>query len=106
MDIIEAKADMDRAKLPKISALDKIIVGVAGPVFSLLLALFFAGIVWAVGHPVSEGDSTTVVGYVMAGSPAEKAGVRPGDHILSVAGKPVRRFAGMIDSIRESGGRN
>src|SRR6266566_3987823 len=33
MDIIEGKADMDRAKLPKISALDKIIVAVAGPVF-------------------------------------------------------------------------
>src|SRR5213083_1686763 len=99
MDIIEGKADLDRAKLPKISALDKIIVAVAGPVFSLLLALFFAGIVWAVGHPVSEGDSTTVVGYVMAGSPAEKAGVQPGDKILSVDGKPVRRFMGMNDSV-------
>ena len=99
MDIIEGKADLDRAKLPKISALDKIIVAIAGPVFSLLLALFFAGIVWAVGHPVSEGDSTTVVGYVMPGSPAEKAGVQPGDKILSVDGKPVRRFMGMNDSI-------
>src|SRR6266436_3667142 len=99
MDIIEGKADLDRAKLPKISALDKIIVAVAGPVFSLLLALFFAGIVWAVGHPVSEGDSTTVVGYVMPGSPAEKGGVQPGDKILSVDGEPVRRFMGMNDSI-------
>jgi regulator of sigma E protease len=99
MDIIEGKADMDRAKLPKISALDKIIVAVAGPVFSLLLALFFAGIVWAVGHPVNEGDSTTVIGYVMPGSPAEKAGLQPGDKILSVDGKPVRRFMGMNDSI-------
>src|SRR6201984_777675 len=99
MDIIEGKADMDRAKLPKISALDKIIVAVAGPVFSLLLALFFAGVVWAVGHPVSEGDSTTVIGYVMPGSPAEKAGLQPGDKILSVDGKPVRRFMGMNDSI-------
>jgi regulator of sigma E protease len=99
MDIIEGKADLDRAKLPKISALDKIIVAVAGPVFSLLLALFFAGIVWAIGHPVSEGDATTVIGYVMAGSPAEKAGLQPGDKILSVDGKPVRRFMGMNDSI-------
>src|SRR5690348_13854623 len=99
MDIIEGKADLDRAKLPKISALDKIIVAVAGPVFSLLLALFFAGIVWAVGHPVSEGDSTTVIGYVMPDSPAQKAGLQPGDKILSVDGKPVRRFLGMNDSI-------
>lgn len=99
MDIIEGKADLDRAKLPRISALDKIIVALAGPVFSLLLALFFAGIVWAVGHPVSEADSTTVIGYVVPESPAEKAGLQPGDKILSVDGKPVRRFLGMNDSI-------
>jgi regulator of sigma E protease len=99
MDIIEGKADLDRARLPKISALDKIIVAIAGPVFSLLLAVFFAGIVWAVGHPVSEGDSTTVVGYVTPGSPAEKAGLQPGDKILSVDDKPVTRFMGMNDSI-------
>src|SRR5438046_4260912 len=35
----------------------------------------------------------------MAGSPAEKAGVQPGDKILSVDGKPVRRFMGRNDSI-------
>src|SRR3954471_10685762 len=53
MDIIEGKADLDRAKLPKISALDKIIVAVAGPVFSLLLAVAFAFFIWVVGRPVS-----------------------------------------------------
>ncbi len=87
MDIIEGKADMDRAKLPRISALDKIIVAIAGP------------IVWAVGHPVSEADSTTVIGYVAPESPAQKAGLQPGDKILSVDGKPVRRFMGMNDSV-------
>jgi regulator of sigma E protease len=99
MDIIEGKADLDRAKLPKISALDKIIVAIAGPLFSLLLALCFAAIVWAVGHPVSEGDSTTVIGYVAPESPAKKAGLQPGDKILSVDDKPVRRFLGMNDSV-------
>src|SRR3989449_11023354 len=58
--IIEGKADVDRSRVAPISALDKIIVAVAGPLFSLLLALCFAGVVWAVGHPVSEADSTTV----------------------------------------------
>src|SRR5436190_8372565 len=99
MDIIEGKADVDRAKLAPISALDKIIVAVAGPVFSLLLALSFAGVVWVVGHPVGESDSTTVIGYVLPDSPAEKAGLQPGDKILEVDGKPVRRFLGMNDSV-------
>jgi regulator of sigma E protease len=99
MDIIEGKADLDRAKLPKISALDKIIVAFAGPLFSLLLALFFAGVVWVVGHPVGEADSTTTIGYVMPDSPAQKVGLQPGDKILEVDGKPVRRFLGMNDSV-------
>jgi len=99
MDMIEGKADMDRAALPKISALDKIIVAIAGPLFSVLLALFFACIVWAVGHPVSESDQTTVIGYVSQDSPAAKAGLKPGDKILEVDGRPVSRFFGMNDSV-------
>src|SRR3982074_554695 len=99
MDVIEGKADVDRARLPKISALDKIIVAIAGPLFSVLLALVFACIVWAVGHPVSESDLTTVIGYVHRDSPAAKAGLRPGDKILEVDGRPVSRFFGMNDSV-------
>jgi regulator of sigma E protease len=99
MDIIEGKADIDRAQLPPVSALDKIIVAVAGPFFSLLLAFVFALIVWVAGYPVSESDMTTVVGYIMPESPAEKAGLQPGDKILEVDGKRVKRFLGMNDSV-------
>lgn len=99
MDVIEGKADVDRAKLPKISALDKIIVAIAGPLFSLLLALFFACVVWAVGHPVSESDLTTTIGYVDEDSPAARAELRAGDKILEVDGRPVKRFFGMNDSV-------
>src|SRR5438046_786087 len=99
MDIIEGKADVDRAKLAPISALDKIIVAIAGPLFSLLLAFSFAGIVWVIGHPVSEADSTTIIGYISPDSPAQKVGLQAGDKILEVDGKPVRRFIGMNDSV-------
>ena len=99
MDIIEGKADVDREQLPPVSALDKIIVAAAGPFFSLLLAFVFATMVWLVGYPVSESDMTTVVGYIMPDSPAEKVGLRPGDKILEVDGKRVTRFLGMNDSV-------
>lgn len=99
MDIIEGETETDRAALPRISAIDKIIVAVAGPVFSMLLALIFAGIVWAVGHPVSESDMTTVIGFVEPDSPGEKAGLQAGDKILAVDGNRVTRFSGMNDSV-------
>src|SRR6266850_3456323 len=99
MDIIEGKADVDREQLPAISALDKIIVAVAGPFFSVLLAFAFAVMVWIVGYPVSESDMTTTIGYIMPDSPAAKAGLQPGDKILEVDGKRVTRFLGMNDSV-------
>lgn len=98
MDIIEGKADVDRANLPRVSALDKIIVAIAGPLFSLLLALVIATLIWVVGYPVSESDTTTTVGYIVPESPALNI-LRPGDKILEVDGQPVKRFLGMNDSV-------
>src|SRR5438093_759739 len=64
MEAIEGKNDASRENLPPISVLDKIIVAFAGPLFSFSLALVFAIIVWGIGRPVSEKETTTVIGYV------------------------------------------
>jgi regulator of sigma E protease len=99
METIEGKSDSSGQPLPPISALDKIIVAFAGPLFSFLLALAFAVVVMMVGRPVSETETTTMVGYVVKGGPADKAGLKPGDRILEVDHKPVTKFHGMGSSV-------
>jgi regulator of sigma E protease len=99
METIEGKGESSGKPLPPISALDKIIVAFAGPLFSFLLALAFAVIVMTVGRPVSETETTTTIGYVVKGGPADTVGLKPGDRILEVDHHPVSKFAGMGDSV-------
>jgi regulator of sigma E protease len=62
--------------------------------------LTFAVVIWVVGRPVSEVDTTTTIGHVAKDSPGEKAGLKAGDRIKSVDGFPVYRFSGIGDSIK------
>src|SRR5688572_20334784 len=98
MDTIEGKTSSSD-QLPPISVLDKIIVAIAGPLFSFGLALVFAVLVWGIGRPVSETETTTTIGYVFTNSPAAKAGQQAGDKIIKVDGHPVNRFGGIGDTV-------
>src|SRR5438093_1114398 len=99
LELLEGKTDTSREELPPVSALDKIIVAFAGPLFSFGLALLFALVVAWVGRPVNEFETTRVIGYVEKDSPAEKAGLQVGDEILEVDGRPVTKWGGMGDSV-------
>src|SRR4051812_33140772 len=79
MEAIEGKSENAGKPLPPISAKDKIIVAIAGPLFSFLLAIVFAVIVWAAGKPVNQSDNSTIIGMVDPSGPAAQAGLRPGD---------------------------
>ena len=66
MDAIEG-GDSERAPLPPVTPLDKIIVAFAGPLFSMLLAMAAAIAVWQIGKPADFIPSQEV-GYLLPGS--------------------------------------
>jgi regulator of sigma E protease len=66
----------------------RFLIVLAGPAANFLLAiLIFTAFFAFVGTP-----QTNVVGAIVANSPAASAGLRPGDHILSVAGRDTPTF--------------
>ena len=99
MQGIEGEADIPQDLKP-LKPLDKVIIAAAGPFASLLLAYFFAVIVWIVGKPVGELPTTTI-GYVPANSPAAQAGLLPGDRIRAIDGRPVDKWMGNMEGVRE-----
>lgn len=100
MEAIEGKSETPVEQLPNVSPLDKMIVAFAGPLFSFLLAVLFAVVVWQVGKPNNEGENPTQIGWVEPDGPAWAAGLRPGDAIQTIDGHPVRHFSTMTqDSV-------
>ena len=76
----------------------RVLIALAGPFmnYALSLLIFFSMLlIW--GEPVQLNK--TQVGEVVAGMPGEKAGLRSGDVINSVAGEPVTDFANLAAKI-------
>jgi regulator of sigma E protease len=73
---------------------------IMGPAMNLALAVILTAIVLMQGADIpSYEDQPVIIGKVETGSPAEQAGLKPGDRILAVSGDEVPtwdRFAMMI----------
>ena len=66
---------------------------IMGPVMNIVLAVVVMAFVLARGAEVpAYHDAPPVVGMVKTGSPAERAGLRRGDRILTVAADPVETW--------------
>ncbi len=75
----------------------------AGPLFNVLFAvvIFFSLFQFA-GLPIMEPE----VGELQEGMAAQASGMRPGDRVVSINGKPVRAWSDMAALITESEGRS
>jgi regulator of sigma E protease len=100
MEALEGETLSDEP-LPPISPMDKIIVAVAGPIFSLGLAIAIGLAVWGLGKP-QDIIHQTQIGYIKKDGPAEKAGMQLGDTILAINDNPVVGFMGNLNCITES----
>jgi regulator of sigma E protease len=82
--------------------LQRILIVAAGPFFNLLLAvLIFLGIFLISGTFILK----PTIGKVGEGSPAEKAGLKENDLILSIDGTDVESWEDMAEIITQSDGR-
>ena len=80
----------------------------AGPLANFLLAMvLFAGLFAVLGKPVAPTDSNppALVGEVVANSAAARAGMKAGDRILSIDGKPVATFVDLQAIVSAAPGR-
>lgn len=55
------------------------------------------------GWTIAERDERVVIAAVDAGSPAELAGLRPGDELLSIDGRPLARRADLLRALIRTG---
>lgn len=77
----------------------RFLVLLAGPLFSVVAGIvLLAGLysVVGVGHPSQE----PVIGQLSTDMPGYKAGLRPGDKMIAIEGKPIRTFYDAVTAVR------
>lgn len=82
--------DQDFMKKP---VWQRLLIMVAGPAFNLMLPFVLFTAVMMAGEPQADPS----IGTVLPGTPAEQAGLRPGDVVKAVNGEPVDVFIEIND---------
>ncbi|MDR2735473.1 MAG: site-2 protease family protein [Puniceicoccales bacterium] len=108
MKEIEGEFDIPKG-FKKPSCMDKIIAASMGVIFNMIFAFVLASIIWVVGCEKPGSSMTNVIGYVhekiwikddlKVKGPAYKAGLLPGDKVLSIDGKQVRTHFDLMNYI-------
>ena len=96
--------DSDVALFHRKPFYQRAIVMAAGPFFSLLFAyVVFCGLGMTTGIPRAE--QTNQIADVGPGTPAARAGLRTGDRITAVDGRPTADFTALVNAIRPNAGK-
>ncbi len=85
-----------RAPIPPTTPPRKIVVALAGGAGNIALAFLLAWAVYLMGKPSMPAERCAVIGFVETNSVAYAAGLRPGDEILSVNGRPVSNWQDVL----------
>ncbi len=108
-----AASTPDTQKLKKMSAAEKKVsffhqpvrnraaIVAAGPIANFILAVvIFAAVLYGIGRTMT----TPVFEVVRASSPAQSAGVQPGDRVISINGKAIDGFEDVLRVVSLSAG--
>ncbi|MDR2435981.1 MAG: site-2 protease family protein [Puniceicoccales bacterium] len=115
LEQIEGKFEIPR-NLKAAPCAARVIVAIMGPAANMALALALSFVLWHRGLPVDSSELSRTVGYVeetlalgngeVVPSPADIAGMKVGDEIISIDGIPVGNFGDIQRLIALGGGRD
>jgi len=79
----------------------RLIIAFAGPFMNIVLAIAVLTGLFMVSYEKVVDDNGALIGHVMANSPAAKAGIQPGDSLVSLDGTPLGAWEMFAQSLEE-----
>ncbi len=117
-DAFRTALELNAAEVPKekgsyygAPAWKRIVVSLSGPLFNLVFALLVFIAVYGSGYTVTTYESRILLASEVDGPrasgpyPAELAGLRSGDRVVSIDGESVAYFAQVQEAVSMAGGR-
>ncbi|MDH5639120.1 MAG: RIP metalloprotease RseP, partial [Nitrospinota bacterium] len=80
----------------------RLVIVLAGPLFNIFLAVFIFALAAMVGWPEGIANGPATLDTVMPGHPAHKAGLKAGDTVTAVDGKPTETWVAFTKVIQVS----
>ena len=94
----EEVAPGDRSAYANQPAWRRFLVILAGPAMNYLFAVLLAAVMFAT-FGFRQADSSPTLGDILPGSAAERAGLRSGDRVLAVDGRPVASWEALVGEV-------